>query len=127
VTAPTAELKSTLPADDPDFQEIVATFVERLHQQLDAMRQAFREQDLPELARLAHWLKGTAGTAGFPAFTQPSRRLETLVKDRQCDQIESTLAELLELANRIVVSPAVAATAVPEGFAGEIQQEPFPP
>ena len=53
-------------------------------------------QDLPELARLAHWLKGAGGTAGFPAFTQPAKHLESLVQDQQCDEIEAAVAELLQ-------------------------------
>ena len=38
------------------------------------------KQDFQELARLAHWLKGAGGTAGFPTFTQPAKHLESLVQ-----------------------------------------------
>jgi signal transduction histidine kinase/CheY-like chemotaxis protein/HPt (histidine-containing phosphotransfer) domain-containing protein len=107
-----ADLESTLPMDDPEFREIVADFVQRLHQQLDAMQRALEAPDLPELGRLAHWLKGTGGTAGFPAFTQPSARLEALAKDGPAEQIAPVLAELLELSQRIVVPPAVPAPAL---------------
>jgi len=108
--ADTLALVSTLPTQDPDFREIVAEFVERLRQQLTAMQQALKREDFQELSRLAHWLKGAGGTAGFPAFTQPARELETLARDQQCDQIEAALAELLQLSQRIVVSPTSAPT-----------------
>ncbi|MGO9115101.1 MAG: ATP-binding protein [Thermoguttaceae bacterium] len=98
-------LLSTLPTEDPDFREIVEEFVQRLQEQLAAMQRATDAQDLPELARLAHWLKGAGGTAGFPAFTQPAKRLESLAQDRQCDGIEDALAELLQLSKRIVIAP----------------------
>jgi len=101
-----ALLFSTLPTADPDFREIVEEFIERLQNQVAAMQRAFDSQDLPELARLAHWLKGAGGTAGFPAFTQPAKHLEVIVRDQQCDEIEATLAELRELAQRAAVSPA---------------------
>ena len=59
---------------------------------------------------MAHWLKGAGGTVGFAAFTEPAKRLESLAKDQQCDQIEATLAEVTELAARIVVSPQCSQT-----------------
>jgi signal transduction histidine kinase/DNA-binding response OmpR family regulator len=104
-------LRSTLPTEDPDFREIVAEFVERLDSQMAAMQRACQARDLPELASLAHWLKGAGGTAGFPAFTKPAKHLETLVKDRQCEEIEAAVCELLDLARRIVVPPEMAAPA----------------
>ena len=98
-------LFSTLPMEDPDFREIVEEFIQRLQDQLAAMQRALDTQDLPELSRLAHWLKGAGGTAGFPAFTQPAKHLEALVQDQQCDEIEATLAELLDLSQQIVIYP----------------------
>ncbi len=93
---------STLPSDDPDLCEIVAKFVDRLYAQLRAMQDAFVSGDLDELGRLAHWLKGAGGSAGFDALTTPSKRLETMAKDRQYDEIEAAIAELLALSTRIV-------------------------
>ncbi|MCK4660810.1 MAG: response regulator, partial [Phycisphaerae bacterium] len=97
---------STLPTDDPEFREIVEEFVERLSDQLEAMRRAWETDDLIELARLAHWLKGAGGTVGFDAFTEPAAKLEQLSKEEQLEQIESAIADLVELAGRIVVGPA---------------------
>jgi CheY-like chemotaxis protein len=97
---------STLPTEDPAFREVVEEFIQRLKSGLDSMRQAMENRDLPELARLAHWLKGAGGTAGFAALTDPAKRLETLVRDEQCDQIEAALADLAELSRRLAVAPA---------------------
>jgi signal transduction histidine kinase/FixJ family two-component response regulator len=104
-------LFSRLPTEDPDFREIVEEFVVRLREQLAAMQRARDAEDFPELARLAHWLKGAGGTAGFPAFTQPATHLATLVRNGQKDRLEAALAELSELAGRIVVHPAETAAA----------------
>ncbi len=106
-----AALFSTLPTEDPDFREIVEEFIQRLQDQLAGMQRAIKAQDLQEMARLAHWLLGAGGTAGFPAFTQPAKHLESLVRDRQCDEIEAAVAELLRLSQRIAVSPAEPALA----------------
>ena len=99
-------LYSALPTDDPDFREIVEEFIQRLQDQVAAMQLAVDVQNLPELARLAHWLKGAGGTAGFPTFTQPAKHLESLVHDQQCDEIEAAVAELMELSQRLAVAPA---------------------
>ena len=66
------------------------------------MQRALGRGDLDELARLAHWLKGAGGSAGFPALTAPAKHLETLVRDDQCDEIEHAISELLEITARIV-------------------------
>ncbi len=100
---PTSDLlTSTLPTEDPDFREIVEEFVDRLHAQIGAMQRALGRGDLDELARLAHWLKGAGGSAGFPALTAPAKHLETLVRDDQCEEIENAISELLEITARIV-------------------------
>ena len=77
-------------------------FVDRLHQRMGEIQEAMGRGDLDELARLAHWLKGAGGSAGFPALTAPAKRLETVVKDDQCDEIENAIGELLEITARIV-------------------------
>jgi CheY-like chemotaxis protein len=96
---------SSLPTADAEFREIVQEFIARVHQQIDAMQQALAVHDLSELGRLAHWIKGAGGTAGFPAFTKPAKHLETLIRDEQCDQIEAAVLELLDLSQRIAVCP----------------------
>ena len=99
-------LVSTLPLDDPDFLEIVQEFVERLHEQLAAMSAACQQKDMDELARLAHWLKGSGGTAGFMPLTDQARELETAAKGGDWQQAEQRLADVVALAGHIVLEPA---------------------
>ena len=94
-------LVSSLPTDDPEFCEIVLEFIDRLEEQLRAMQQAWDAGNLEELSNLAHWLKGSGGTAGFPAFTQPAKQLGAMVKENRVEEIEATLAELRQIADRI--------------------------
>ena len=98
--------ESTLPMDDPEFREIVEEFVERLAEKLDAMRLAWAAEDFDELARLAHWLKGAGGTAGFPVFTEDATELEKIARSQQPERIEPALEKLVQLAERIAVDPA---------------------
>ena len=94
---------STLPLDDPEFLEIVEQFVERLREQLAAMRMALAAGKFQELARLAHWLKGTSGTVGFPAFIEPAQRLERLASEGRPVELAQAIAELDEMTRRIVL------------------------
>jgi CheY-like chemotaxis protein len=100
-TASPEAIHSELPVDDPDIAEIVAEFVDCLKERLPVMQAAHERGDLAELARMAHWLKGSGGSAGFPALTAPARQLEKLAKDAQCDEIEAALAELTAISARI--------------------------
>jgi len=100
--APEGPLLSSLPLDDPDFREIIEEFIERLYEQLDAMKQTLKAGDLEQLARLAHWLKGSGGTAGFDAFTQPARELEQLAKQGRTDELPAALHVIERLAARCV-------------------------
>ena len=101
VQASVEKIRSTLPTDDVDFLEIVEEFVERLYQQLDAMDAAFADEDYEGLSRLAHWLKGSGGTAGFHQFTDPARNLEVLAKSNDATSVPAAIGSLRSLADRI--------------------------
>jgi HPt (histidine-containing phosphotransfer) domain-containing protein len=107
-------IKTTLP-DDPIMLGIVAEFVDRLNQQVGAMKKAADEHDLAQVAFLAHWLKGSGGTAGFDVFTGPARHLEQLAKAGELSHITDALAEIQALVERVErpnVPTAVAAVPV---------------
>jgi PAS domain S-box-containing protein len=94
-------IRSSLPTEDPEFCEIVVEFIDRLQKQLGAMQSAWEKQDMAELAGLAHWLKGSGGTAGFGALTDPARKLEILAKERRLEDIEAAIGDLQGLMGRI--------------------------
>jgi PAS domain S-box-containing protein len=96
---------SSLPAHDPVFREIVEGFADRLKEQLDEMRSAWSRRDFEEVARLAHWLKGAGGTVGFHVFTEPAKRLQELTQQGQTREIDGVIAEIADLAERIVIAP----------------------
>jgi len=93
---------SRLPCEeDLEFQEIVEEFVVALRDKLSLIEQALTSNDLSEVAFLAHWLKGSGGTAGFSEFTAPATELEKAARDRDrlrsCQHFES----IREVASRI--------------------------
>jgi HPt (histidine-containing phosphotransfer) domain-containing protein len=89
--------------EDPDFREIVEDFIVFLDQQLNAIKKACGEGDLQIILEVAHSLKGTAGGAGFDAFTNPARDLEKLARDGRWAEIPAALQVLEGLAEKIVV------------------------
>ncbi len=96
---------SSLPMEKPVFREIASEFVEHLTKNLTAMRDASDNQDLKSLGALAHWLKGSGGTAGFAAFTEPAAQLEQAAKASSRQEIDQWLREINQLAGRIKVDP----------------------
>ena len=90
-------------ADKPRLHSAIRKFAARLEEQLDAMEQAWRTRDLTELASLAHWLKGAAGTVGYDAFTKPAMELEQWVKAGTEEKIEDAIQSLRGLERRIIV------------------------
>ena len=98
-------LACSLPLDDAEFREIASDFVATLQEKLKAMESAMATRNQTELARLAHWLKGAGGTAGFAAFTEPAKRLENSAREARWDQAATELERLRNLADRIGLEP----------------------
>jgi PAS domain S-box-containing protein len=101
--ADTSPLVSSLPVDDDIFREIVNDFTEFVGDVISQMREAAARDDVDRLARLAHDLRGCAGTAGFPDFTDPARYLEGLAVSRSGEQVTVAIDVLDNLAHRIVL------------------------
>ncbi len=97
------KLVSELPIDDIEFAEIVCEFIERVHDKQAAVHVAHGNGQIAELSQLAHWLKGSGGTAGFPALTDSARRLEVAIHARDPSDIETELSQLDSLISRIEV------------------------
>jgi CheY-like chemotaxis protein len=95
------KMLSSLPTEDPEFHQIVQEFIDRLRSQMEAAGLAWRRGDLDELASLAHWIKGSGGTAGFASLTEPARRLEQAAREKRLDAIPEAIAQLDDLTNQI--------------------------
>jgi HPt (histidine-containing phosphotransfer) domain-containing protein len=99
-------IHSTLPTDDPEFCEIIAEFATRLQEKLCAMHAAAEQAQYAELAQLAHWLKGSGGTAGFDDFTDLARQLQAAAHGQDDSQVAALLTAIQDIADRIAVPQA---------------------
>lgn len=88
-------------ADNAKLAPIVRKFAGRLHQQLRQAQEAVEAGDLPEVARLAHWLAGAAGTMGYDAFTDPAREMEAAAKAGDASLAEGVLQRLSRMADQL--------------------------
>jgi CheY-like chemotaxis protein/HPt (histidine-containing phosphotransfer) domain-containing protein len=94
---------STLPTDDPEFREIVEEFVAQLNDKLVEMRAAASQNDWQTLGQLAHWLKGSAGTAGLAELPRPAIAMEEAVAWQDRAAIAASLDEMTEMSGRIAI------------------------
>ena len=99
-----ATVTSRLPMAKDKFRKIVLAFVDRLEQQVVAMRRAYETQDYEELANLGHWLKGSAGSVGFDVFGEPAIDLELYAREQQDAPLRVALEAIEELTRRISVA-----------------------
>lgn len=96
---------STLPLKSEKLRSLVEQFIPRMHEQLDKAGQAIEKQDFEELAALAHWLKGSAGSVGYHGFTKIAAEFESKAKQHDIIGATNLLREISAMANRVRVSP----------------------
>jgi PAS domain S-box-containing protein len=94
---------SRLAGGGPRIRATIAKFAARLEEKLDEMDGAWQARDFAELAALAHWLKGSGGTVGYDAFTEPAKTLEGLAKASSEDGVDEALAVLRGISSRLDV------------------------
>ncbi len=107
-TAQRAPLICTLPLDDAEFLDIVHEFVIRLRDRVTQMQEAHAGCDLERLGQLAHWLKGSGGTAGFTPLSEAARVLEQALESVDQTAIGKALAAIADLTERIELPELVA-------------------
>ncbi len=98
---------SSLPMDDDEFREIVTGFIDKLRGEVDALNDACERADRDEIIRLAHWLKGAAGTMGFRSFTAPATTILEGTREGRIQGIGPALDEINSLVSRVAVPELV--------------------
>jgi len=73
-----------LPADEP-FRSFALKFVEKVENSREKMALAMQTGDFEELARIAHWIKGTGGTVGLDRMTEIANSMEEALRNRRLD------------------------------------------
>ena len=98
-------LYSTLDAD-PDLREIVEMFVEEMPDRTASLLDRANAADWEGLRRVAHQLKGAAGSYGFEPITCSAADLENAVREsRPEEKIRRMVTDLVNLCDRVQVGP----------------------
>jgi len=98
-------LYSTLDAD-PDLREIVEMFVEEMPDRTASLLDRLDASDWEGLRRVAHQLKGAAGSYGFEPITHSAAGVEDAVREsRPEEEIRRMVQELVVLCDRAQVGP----------------------
>jgi HPt (histidine-containing phosphotransfer) domain-containing protein len=84
--------------DDPRLRELLRIDTLQL---LEHMHQAWEHDDFPELARLAHKLKGSAGQFGEAALEREAQALEHSAEQQQRKPARTRLQSLDALCRRL--------------------------
>ena len=100
-SAETEMLETTLPIQDDIFLEIVQDFGDLLAQLMTELEEKLEQRDRKRIKQIAHDLAGTAGGAGFAAFTEPARNLESIALTEDFSGIEANIEILKDLAARV--------------------------
>jgi HPt (histidine-containing phosphotransfer) domain-containing protein len=101
--SPTSQdwIYSTL-GTDPDLGELVEMFVSEMPARLESLLSLYDSGNMSELRRLAHQIKGAAGSYGFHSLSPAAARLEASLKsERPEEQIKHEIDELVALCSRI--------------------------
>ncbi len=90
-------LYSTIGAD-PDFQELVALFVQEMPQRIQKILDHLHRGDLEGLHLLCHQLKGSAGGYGFAPISLAAQQVVEAIRNHWPEaQIRQTVEFLLAL------------------------------
>jgi signal transduction histidine kinase/CheY-like chemotaxis protein/GGDEF domain-containing protein len=117
-------------ADNEKFRAVLEKFVARLPHRVEEIQRLLNAQDMDQLVRAVHQLKGAAGGYGFPDITLAAGRTEDLIKRAEdLSAISEQVDQLLGLVRRVDGFPrsaiSLAATPKPERPAPE--ETPPPP
>lgn len=93
-------------ATDADMLELVQSFVTQLQDRTAAMQAAYEANNLAELSRLAHQLKGAGGGYGFDVISTAAAQLESASKCAgSVEQVRQAMDELIVLCKRASSEP----------------------
>jgi len=102
--------------DDPEFQELIGSFVRDLPPRIAQLEQSRASDDTAALGRCAHQLKGAAGGYGYPSISAAAREVEQdVVRGASASDIDAALAVLVARCRAAVQALAAPAVALAHG------------
>ena len=91
------KLVSDLLLADPDMHDIVREFVDGLAKRVADLRQAYERLEWDRLTTLAHQLKGTGGSYGYPDVSALAATMERAFRTHSADRFATWIKQLDQL------------------------------
>ncbi len=88
-------------AGDKSYAELLAQFADAILQTKAKLQILHRHQQIAQLQRQVHQLKGAGGGYGFPGLTMAARNVEIACKSNDAAAIEQTLNDLITYIDRL--------------------------
>lgn len=106
-----APMTQSMELDLAALKEIARDYLPYLQEQIVELSNAWDRRDYEEVAKIAHSIKGSAGTFGLDEFTEPAGKLQALANERNEQAMEAAIGDILELSENVdldaeQVSPA---------------------
>jgi CheY-like chemotaxis protein/HPt (histidine-containing phosphotransfer) domain-containing protein len=98
-------------AENAVLLPILRKFLGRLRERVAEVREMESRNDYPEIARFAHWLRGSAGSMGYDVFTAPATELEAAANAAKGERVAQLLSEVRDMAQRVVAPEETSVTA----------------
>lgn len=99
-TEESTEIYSNL-SDDADMTDLIVEFVKCLRERADALEAAVGNNNLTEIVRLAHQLRGASGGYGFDGIGLSAGELEDAGRAAQsAEQVRKELEALTQMCRR---------------------------
>ena len=118
---PASTITSRL-AGDKHLVPIVHKFLRKLHERLSEVGESQARNNYREIANFAHWLRGSAGSMGYDAFTTPAAELEAAAKGAQDEQVARLLSDVRDMARRVVAPDETSVAAVSRSASASVPQ-----
>jgi PAS domain S-box-containing protein len=101
-TSQPSELLKSEFADDAEMRELVEHFTRELPEQVGKINAMLQGQQMDELRRIVHQLKGAGGGYGFTPITTEAARAENLIKhNHSLEEIDRSVRSLVETIRRV--------------------------
>jgi len=98
---PAQPMRSTL-ENENSLKELLTRFIARLPQRVSNLNDLVRQQDLDELRRAVHQLKGAAGGYGFPQITDAAARAEKKISpEAALEEIRGEVESLIRVVRNV--------------------------
>ena len=94
-------LLSSLLQTDPDFKDLIDSYIDHLPSYINDIVSAFEIRDWESLDQLSHNLKGVSGNYGFMELSELAGTLMFESTKKYADGVQATLDEITNLGKRI--------------------------